>query len=547
MFGSFVHGSISSPGSKLLGSSLRASTSSSSAILGVAGSPVGSASSSQPILVREAPPSLPVTGQGNSSSQIPVSDPSSLGSMETHEVIAPATTIPADSSIRGSEGPSVSTGPYSPVNAGTPTEPPLSANASAKVDFNWAKNLSSASKFPISSAPVSISEGGRPRVKISNDVFERGAKLHNEFIVGIFYGKAPSYGKIWGVLNFLWGKDRRVTVHHLVRNAYIFHIPSLSLRRHILQHELWRVGDSPFFVTEWKSEFSFNPPSLDKAPVWANITGIPFDLITPEGLSLICTPLGRVVDSKPFTSISAADVKVIVNLTKPLPSEVEIECDDGSVSIMAVTYPWLPPLCPNCNEIGHKAGLCPNDAAKEKVESKGTEIPAKEGWKNVQKKKKQSQSKQNASAACGSNSVPTAESSRPKSQESPHSPHSQAPVRNSSVPEVQRKDKQIMQSGCLDKGFPPILAEGSVSLDKVQRNGRSLSLVQKESIKSCDSQVQGALVIANRFDSLTDQHFEGSPSSASRRKKKRKFSSHHSPVKSDILPLEWRKIHTPNK
>ncbi|KAG7552265.1 hypothetical protein ISN45_Aa06g028680 [Arabidopsis thaliana x Arabidopsis arenosa] len=83
--------------------------------------------------------------------------------------------------------------------------------------FNWAANLTSSSKIPVSSAQVSISSEGRPRVKVSNSVFERGAKLHENFIVGIFYGKAPSYGKIWGVLNILWRKDKRVTVATLNR------------------------------------------------------------------------------------------------------------------------------------------------------------------------------------------------------------------------------------------------------------------------------------------------------------------------------------------
>lgn len=152
-------------------------------------------------------------------------------------------------------------------------------------------------------------------------------------------------------MNFLWGKDKRVTVHNLTKNAFLFYIPSPSLRNRVLQQELWHVGDSPFFVTTWKSEFSYNPPSLEKALVWACIKDIPFDLITPEGLSIICRPLGRAVDHKPFSSISSAEVKVIVDLTKPLPPMLELEREDGQVLILKVTYP--------CNEIGHKASLCP--------------------------------------------------------------------------------------------------------------------------------------------------------------------------------------------
>lgn len=255
------------------------------------------------------------------------------------------------------------------VSTGT-SSPPVSKPRVSDTGFNWAKNLTSAGKIPISSAPVSISVEGRPRVKVPNDVFDRGAKLHEDFIVGIFYGKAPSYGKICGVLNFLWGKDKRVTVHNLTKNAFLFYVPSPSLRKRVLQQELWHVGDSPFFVTAWKSEFSYNPPSLERALVWASIKDIPFDLITPEGLSIICRPLGRAVDHKPFTSINSAEVKIIVDLMNPLPPILELEREDGQVLFLKVTYPWLPPLCPLCNELGHKASLCPTTAQSERSSSR---------------------------------------------------------------------------------------------------------------------------------------------------------------------------------
>lgn len=70
--------------------------------------------------------------------------------------------------------------------------------------FNWAKNLSSAGKIPESTDPVAISDSGRPRVKVSNAVFERGAKLHNDYIVGIFYGKLLPMAKS-GVFSIICG------------------------------------------------------------------------------------------------------------------------------------------------------------------------------------------------------------------------------------------------------------------------------------------------------------------------------------------------------
>ncbi|CAA7046645.1 unnamed protein product [Microthlaspi erraticum] len=225
--------------------------------------------------------------------------------------------------------------------------------------FNWATGLKSTCKIQTSTVPVSFSSEGIPRVKVPNVVFERGAEIHSDYIVGIFYGSPPSYGKIWGVLNFLWGKDKRVTIHNLTANAFLFRIPSASLRKKVLQHELWRVGDSPFFVTQWKASFSLNPPSLRNAPIWATISNIPFDLITDVGLGIIARPLGEVVDSKPFTSVNSASIKVVMDLTKPLTPSMELERDDGEIITLTVTYPWLPPLCSVCNELGHKETLCP--------------------------------------------------------------------------------------------------------------------------------------------------------------------------------------------
>ncbi|KAJ4906199.1 DUF4283 domain-containing protein [Raphanus sativus] len=110
----------------------------------------------------------------------------------------------------------------SPPTTGQVSNNPVPGSPQDK-NFSWAKNLHSAAHFPVTEVPLSTSAEGRPRVRVSNGIFERGAKLHSDYIVGIFYGKAPSYGKIWGVLNYLWGKNKRVTIHHLSKNAYLFY------------------------------------------------------------------------------------------------------------------------------------------------------------------------------------------------------------------------------------------------------------------------------------------------------------------------------------
>ncbi|ESQ37381.1 hypothetical protein EUTSA_v10002828mg, partial [Eutrema salsugineum] len=124
-----------------------------------------------------------------------------------------------------------------------------------------------------------------------------------------------------------------------------------------------------------KADFSLNPPSLDKAPIWATIKNIPSDLVTDEGLSFIAKPIGRVVDAKPFTTINSAEIKIIADLTKAIPKELEIEREDGNIWILTVSYPWLPSLCPICEEVGHKAAMCPKGSSVVKSEVPSDSAP----------------------------------------------------------------------------------------------------------------------------------------------------------------------------
>lgn len=91
------------------------------------------------------------------------------------------------------------------VHAVDSSQEKVSSAHNTPMEFNWASRLPAASRFPKSSvsASVTITENGTPRVKVPNDVFERGAHLHSDYIVGIFYGNSPSYGNVWGVLNYL--------------------------------------------------------------------------------------------------------------------------------------------------------------------------------------------------------------------------------------------------------------------------------------------------------------------------------------------------------
>ncbi|XP_018436060.2 uncharacterized protein LOC108808404 [Raphanus sativus] len=112
----------------------------------------------------------------------------------------------------------------------------------------------------------------------------------------------------------------------------------------------------------WSSVHSSATPPLSSIKIWAHLTGVPLDLRYKQGLSLVAGLIGNPKETNDFTlnlvSLTLSHVKVEVDLTKPLPSVVEFERQSGEVAEVLVEYPWLPPTCSHCHELGHVIRNC---------------------------------------------------------------------------------------------------------------------------------------------------------------------------------------------
>ncbi|KFK26736.1 hypothetical protein AALP_AA8G286100 [Arabis alpina] len=164
---------------------------------------------------------------------------------------------------------------------------------------------------------VATESSRRPRVKIPDAVFKKGADLHKEFIVGYFCGRAPAFASVQSVLNHIWGKGS----------------PS----------------EAP-------------PERLAKIPIWANLKCIPFDLIHDVGLSHVAEAFGVPKEMNDFTTnltrVNEAHIKVVMDVSKPLPSVIELERDNGHVVVVDVDHPWIPHSSAFCKEVGHIQRNC---------------------------------------------------------------------------------------------------------------------------------------------------------------------------------------------
>ncbi|KAL0741816.1 hypothetical protein Bca4012_083329 [Brassica carinata] len=214
-------------------------------------------------------------------------------------------------------------------------------------------------------APMVLSPEGISQVLIPDEVFIRGAEAHKDYVLGVFTGKPPYFSQIQSVLTHIWGRGTKLQIHlRPASRSMLVKVPNDFIRNKIVEQEIWHIGTSLFYVTQWSAEVAISPPTMTSIPLWAHVRGVPFDLYTREGLSLVAGLIGHPVEADEFTikmvSLEVAHLKVRADCTKPLPDVVELVRQDGSFIPVSVSYPWVPPSCPCCKQLGHRESRCPN-------------------------------------------------------------------------------------------------------------------------------------------------------------------------------------------
>lgn len=212
-------------------------------------------------------------------------------------------------------------------------------------------------------SPPVYTENEKVHLSIPEEVYQRGAEAHRDFIVCYFSGRIPAFKQIQSVLNHLWGKGRGLEIHtnHLT-NSMLVRIPNDFIRQKVLEKKIWYVGDSMLHALQWPSPHKDVSTAFSSFPIWAHLKDVPLDLRTLEGLSWVAGALGEPKETDDYTlnltSLVMSHVKVEMDFSRQLPKFIEIPRASGEVVLVEVTFPWLPSLCTHCKQMGHSLRNC---------------------------------------------------------------------------------------------------------------------------------------------------------------------------------------------
>ncbi|XP_019083110.1 PREDICTED: uncharacterized protein LOC104700716 isoform X3 [Camelina sativa] len=107
---------------------------------------------------------------------------------------------------------------------------------------------------------------------------------------------------------------------------------------------------------------TFDLLEISTIPVWVTLKNIPHRLYSIPGISHIASGLGAPMATyKPRLDPSLmgeAKILVEVELSKAFPPRIAAADKRGNISMVNVEYAWIPAVCGDCGQLGHKASRC---------------------------------------------------------------------------------------------------------------------------------------------------------------------------------------------
>ena len=122
------------------------------------------------------------------------------------------------------------------------------------------------------------------------------------------------------------------------------------------------------WLRRWKRGIKFLDEGVPKIPVWVQLRKIPIELWTAEGLSYLASVVGEPLYADSSTEqkrrLDYARICVMLDASKPLVKEFGVNTssmgkdDPQGVTLLKVSYQWVPPECAFCKVFGHNTEGC---------------------------------------------------------------------------------------------------------------------------------------------------------------------------------------------
>jgi hypothetical protein len=109
----------------------------------------------------------------------------------------------------------------------------------------------------------------------------------------------------------------------------------------------------------------FSKDDFSRIPIWIKLHHVSLEYWTNKGLSYVAGALGVPLHADVTTlmhkCLTYTRVCVVIDASKMLVKEFDLQYPYGMVITISAEYEWLPSGCSSCNVFGHNLTTCPSN------------------------------------------------------------------------------------------------------------------------------------------------------------------------------------------
>ena len=167
-----------------------------------------------------------------------------------------------------------------------------------------------------------------------------------------------------------WGLDKSLQILEVGLNLFQFKFHSEFKMDRVFKGGPWSFDNQLLMLQRWKKGMTVGNIQMDKASLWVQVWGVPFDMISPRVAKEVGNRLGdieKVEERKGKDDVNFfLRVRVALPITKPIRRVGFIAGSDGERRWVQFKYERLPLFCHFCGMLGHDLKHCAVHYAAEK-------------------------------------------------------------------------------------------------------------------------------------------------------------------------------------
>ncbi|XP_009796077.2 uncharacterized protein LOC107828811 [Nicotiana tabacum] len=199
-------------------------------------------------------------------------------------------------------------------------------------------------------------------VKLNQKKIEQQYQKWESTLIGYVIGGNPTFKEMLKFAYEVWNSVTTPTVLLHDDGYFIFIFESIEDKMHIVAKGLYTFNNRAIVLKNWELNFELDKEPMRVMPLWVTFPGLPIQYWADKNLGRIASYLEKLICTDILTSqcerISYARVLIEMDITQPLPDELNIEYPDGKIMVKIVEYEWKPKFCQECNQFGYPNGEC---------------------------------------------------------------------------------------------------------------------------------------------------------------------------------------------